>query len=75
MRTITSPLLLLILSACASGGVGGAATSPYARDLDRLRADCDARGGSLVPVSPMTGQASTDYVCHIRNATSEALRR
>jgi hypothetical protein len=54
-------------------GVGACAMTPrdgapqgYAANLERLRADCMARGGILTPVSGSTGRAETDHVCELR---------
>lgn len=56
--------------------LGGCATSPagdqnrYTTDLDRLTADCRARGGVLTPNgSATTGRPELDYACRITGAT------
>ena len=64
MRIILIPLAVLSLSACATAGE----TGRYSSDYERLNAECEARNGILVPTAgPPTGQASTEYVCEIRD--------
>lgn len=53
--------LLLALSACASGS----GMSRYEEDLRKLTADCEARGGILVPTRAATGRPETEYACQI----------
>jgi hypothetical protein len=60
----------------ASATLGGCATAPgdaqnrYTVDLDRLTADCRARGGVLTPNgSATTGRPELDYACRITGAT------
>lgn len=70
MRTLIvfTPILLgLTLSACSTAG-----TDRYGTDLERLSADCRARGGILVPTSQQTGRAETDNICEIRGQTGRA---
>ncbi|MGH7027642.1 hypothetical protein [Brevundimonas sp.] len=62
-----APLILaalaapLALGACATGK-----THPtYQQELDKLSAECTARGGILSPTGSMTGRPQTDNVCKI----------
>ena len=55
------------LSACATTG---APHPSYAEELDRLAADCYARGGILRPISSSIGpNAANDYACSISGAS------
>lgn len=56
----------LALGACASGRP----LPTYQQDLDRLEADCSARGGILAPTGATTGRAQTDYLCKITGGAS-----
>lgn len=56
----------LALAACASGRP----LPTYQQDLDRLEADCSARGGILAPTGATTGRAQTDYLCKITGGAS-----
>lgn len=49
------------LGACASGR----AIPSYEQELDRLTAECTARGGILTPSGALTGRPQTDNVCKI----------
>ena len=51
----------LALGACATGKT----MSTYQQDLDKLEAECTARGGILTPTGATTGRAQTDYLCKI----------
>lgn len=53
--------LALTLSACASG-MGG---DQYGSELQRLAADCEARGGILSPTGQQSGRPQLDNVCKI----------
>ena len=58
--------LALTLSACASD----MGPNRYQTELDQLSADCEARGGILVPSGrPLEGRATVDNICQIRGAT------
>jgi len=63
--TLTIAGLAFAAASCAMTPRDGAPRG-YAADLDRLRADCTAREGILVPTSSSTGRAETDYVCELR---------
>ena len=51
----------LTLSACAAG-MGG---DQYGTELQRLAADCQARGGILSPTGQQSGRPQLDNVCKI----------
>lgn len=51
----------LMLGACATSQPA----STYQQDLDKLEANCTARGGILTPSGATTGRAQTDYLCKI----------
>ncbi|HYC68252.1 hypothetical protein [Brevundimonas sp.] len=53
--------LALTLSACASG----AGADQYGSELQRLAADCEARGGILSPTGQQSGRPQLDNVCKI----------
>ena len=57
----------LALGACATGK-----TFPsYQEELDKLSAECMARGGILTPIAGATGpRAANDYACEIRGGGS-----
>lgn len=58
---------LAALAACASDG----RPSMTAERMDRLRQDCEARGGMLVPSGRrFTGEEALDYPCRIHGATA-----
>lgn len=59
-------LAAVALGAAACSTTGDGSPRGYAADLERLRADCTARGGVLTPTSSTTGRAETDYVCELR---------
>ncbi|WP_309628361.1 hypothetical protein [Brevundimonas sp.] len=69
---LSSLLLAASLAACA----GPPRSHPtYGQELDRLTADCTARGGILAPISgAQSGRPQTDYVCEIRGGTSRLTR-
>lgn len=56
----------LALGACATGK-----TFPtYQEEMDKLSAECTARGGILAPSGAQTGRPQTDYVCKITGAAT-----
>ncbi len=65
--TFAAPLVLLLaLSACAST----AGPSRYEEELQRLAADCEARGGILSPTGQQSGRPQNDNVCRITGGAS-----
>lgn len=62
-------LAVLTVSACATEG-------PRQRDktLEQLTAECEARGGVLVPTGRVTGRDALDNVCRITGGPSQRLR-
>lgn len=56
-------VLILALSACASS----TGTGRYENELDKLVADCQARGGILAPTGQQSGRPQNDNVCELRN--------
>jgi hypothetical protein len=70
MRTIFIAAALLpaaVLAGCASDS----RPSLTAQQMDKLRADCEARGGLLVPSGRRyTGEVALDYPCRIHGATA-----
>ncbi len=73
MRTILSLSLGVAvlaaagLSACASGPPG---ENSYTAQMDRLEADCRARGGILTPTGATSGRPQRDYACQITGGAS-----
>ena len=53
--------LALTLSACASG----MGPNHYQTELERLSADCEARGGVLSPTGEQSGRPQLDNVCKV----------
>ena len=68
MRAIFISALLpaILLAACA----GDNHPSTSAAELERLRADCEARGGILRPTGRLSGTPALDNPCIIRGATN-----
>ncbi len=64
LSTVVAALALTAgLAACA--GMGG--ENARIAEIDQLRADCQAKGGDLEPISGAQGaHAATDYTCRIR---------
>ncbi len=61
---------LLSTAACATG----AGSSGYAAELDRLSADCQARGGILTPIAGLdSGAPERDYACKITGQPSSRI--
>ncbi|GAA0870603.1 hypothetical protein GCM10009116_24400 [Brevundimonas basaltis] len=58
--------LAVALSACASG----MGESRYETELQRLNADCQARGGILSPTGRQSGQPALDNVCKVTGQAS-----
>ncbi len=57
--------LTACLTACATGPMGPAAPGSYQSELDRLEAECTARGGILISSGRISGQAAIDHPCQI----------
>lgn len=68
MRLALAIVGALTLAACAS--TGEQATSSYASELEKLRQDCTARDGTLIPSGRNTGQPPIDYACSLRGPAS-----
>ncbi|HEY0600535.1 hypothetical protein [Brevundimonas sp.] len=58
--------LALTLSACASA----MGPDQYQTELERLAADCQARGGILSPTGQQSGRPQLDNVCKITGQPS-----
>lgn len=63
--------LMLTLAACAATG----GTNPHASEVERLAADCRARGGILTPSGENTGRPQVDNVCRISGEPSSRVDR
>lgn len=75
MRTLVLATLAVLpalsLAACASSGVeSGTAGPTSASEYDRLKRDCDARGGILVSSGRITGLPGADNICKINGPPS-----
>lgn len=73
MRALTFALPAILLLA-AGGCASTSGTSSYSQELDRLAADCTARGGILAPTGQQTGRPQTDNVCKITGGASRLSR-
>ncbi len=58
--------LALALSACAASG----GPNHYQTELQRLSADCEARGGILAPTGSQSGRPQLDNVCKVTGQPS-----
>ncbi len=68
--TIIPLMGLLTVSACANG-----ASTSYQSDLERMEADCLARGGTLSPRTNATyARPQSDYVCQVTGVSSGRIR-
>jgi hypothetical protein len=65
MRFVLAIGVIVTLSACAGTGVSSAS-----QEREALRAQCEARNGTLIPTGSPTGNVATDYVCRIRDGGS-----
>jgi len=63
--------LALTLSACATAG----GENPHATEVERLAAECQARGGILTPSGENTGRPQVDNVCRISGEPSSRVGR
>ena len=71
MRTLIAfaPVALVLgLTACASTTAPGG--NSYNDELQRLAADCQARGGILTPTGQQSGRPQTDNACRITGGAS-----
>ena len=63
-RTLTLVLAAAALAACANR-----TPEPRENTMDRLRSECEARNGMLIPSGgPITGNDETDYLCDIKDS-------
>ncbi len=67
MRLFIAFAPMLLLTACASDGSNRAG-----QEEDRLRADCEARGGYLRRTGATTGDPATENACIINSPTSRS---
>ena len=56
------------LAACSTQGERDMVS--YRAQVERLRTDCEARGGTLQPTGKISGNAAIDHPCRIRQATA-----
>ena len=63
---ISALLPAVLLAACA----GNSRPPTSAAELERLRADCEARGGMLRPTGRLSGTPALDNPCIIRGAAT-----
>ncbi len=63
------PLVLVLAALVAPLALGACATGKpmptYQQELDKLEAECTARGGILTTSGAATGRVQTDYLCKI----------
>ncbi|MEN5147261.1 hypothetical protein [Brevundimonas diminuta] len=66
--------ILLLAAISAPLTLGACATDrnlpSYKQEMDKLDADCVARGGILTPSGMQTGRPQADYLCKITGAAS-----
>jgi hypothetical protein len=68
-RTALSILSLIGAAALSACATTDAPPTGYTADLDRLNADCRARGGILTSTGATTGRAETENACLINNSS------
>ena len=68
----TAVLLALGTAACAAGPREAMPT--YQAELERLSAECTARGGILTPTGNQSARPQTDYACRINGGASRLPR-
>ena len=68
MRTLTV-LSLATLAVAASACAPAVNGNVYSNEVDRLAAECQARGGILQATGSHTGQAAADNYCKLTNAS------
>lgn len=57
--------LTACLTACATGLMAPAVPGSYRAEMDRLEAECTARGGILIASGRQSGQPALDNPCKI----------
>ncbi|HEY1071341.1 hypothetical protein [Brevundimonas sp.] len=66
--------VLVLVALAAPLALGACATNKtfptYQQELDKLSAECVARGGILAPTGAQTGRPQTDNVCKITGGAS-----
>jgi hypothetical protein len=68
---VSSAALVLAIAASACAAGPGRTPSGYNEQMDRLAADCRARGGILTPIpAASTGRPETDFACRITGGAS-----
>lgn len=65
LTVLTLSALAVAASACAPTTRGNA----YVNEMERLAADCQARGGILAPTGRQSGQAALDNACQLTSAS------
>jgi hypothetical protein len=68
----TAIVLALGTAACAAGPRADMPT--YHAELERLSAECTARGGILTPTGNRSARPQTDYACRINGGASRLPR-
>ncbi|WP_333591694.1 hypothetical protein [Brevundimonas sp.] len=68
MRTLTV-LTLSVLAVAASACATTTRGNVYSNEVERLAADCQARGGILQATGAHTGHAPADNYCKLTNAS------
>lgn len=68
MRTLTV-LTLSVLAVAASACAATTRGNVYSNEVERLAADCQARGGILQATGSHTGHAAADNYCKLTSAS------
>ena len=74
MRNALAVAAVLALGACATSETATSSPYGYAAELRDLEAQCDARGGMLMPLRARTANPQTDYACRIHSGPSERVQ-
>ena len=70
MRTLVlAGLAALMLAGCTSAGYETSTSARRKSPMEKLRRDCDARGGILVPTGRFTGEPALDNLCSLHGAS------
>jgi hypothetical protein len=73
MRTLAlaglACLSALTLTACTSAGYETSTSARRESPMEKLRRDCEARGGILVPTGRFTGEPALDNLCSLHGAS------